>query len=153
MEPSWERCRTDFAWDGSLRDIYVREASIQDWDKLLRSLPSWPYRCALSIGEQSSPLALDAQDLFRPSSRGQSHLVITVGSAAVHCHFFSTDELEFDLDPRQVDGTESFEALIDFMKRLGSLLRKPVVLTPENAPHLAIIEYRPDDDVFTYVPP
>jgi hypothetical protein len=131
----------------------VRAASIQDWDAFIRALPSWPYPFEYTHAGKSSPLPPDARALFAEHSGHLAHLQTTVGPVALNCHFFTAGEIEFDLDPRQVDSAAAFDAVLGFMQRLGSLVMKPVVLTPENSSELVIIRYRPEGDSFEYVPP
>src|SRR5258706_7751109 len=140
---TWERCRSDFAWDGSWRDIYVRGTSLKEWSSFLRALPSWPYRTEYSIGGKNAPLPSDAGEVFRAKETALSFLSITVDAVVLNCHFFVPEELEFDRDPRRVDGAAAFEALLGFMRRIGVLLEASVVLTPENLPTRPIVEYDP----------
>jgi len=74
-----------------------------------------------------------------------------VGDVELACHFFVTNEIEFDLDPRQV-GESQLRALMEFMARLGDLTGKPVALTPENGPHAQIFRYEPGTKQMSWIP-
>jgi hypothetical protein len=150
---TWEQCRSDFAWDGSWRDLYVRGASVKKWSSFLGALPSWPYRTEYRIGGEKAPLPPDAGQVFRAKEKAASDLSIAVDAVVLNCHFFVEDELEFDLDPRQVDGAATFEALLGFMRRLGVLLEASVVLTPENLATRPIVEFDPRTSEFRYFDP
>ncbi|SDL01483.1 hypothetical protein SAMN05421823_104149 [Catalinimonas alkaloidigena] len=54
----------------------------------------------------------------------------------IKCHFFTDDEIENDVDPREVRSLEDHQRLLDYMIRLSTLLDQPVILTPENTPDL-----------------
>jgi hypothetical protein len=150
---TWDRCRSDFAWDGTWRDIYVRGTTVKAWSSFLGALPSWPYRTEYQIGGRNAPPPSDAGEVFRAKETALSFLSIAVDAVVLNCHFFVEDELEFDLDPRRVDGAAAFEALLGFMRRLGMLLESPVVLTPENLPTRPIVEFVPGSGEFRYFEP
>ena len=66
-----------------------------------------------------------------------------VGDAQVNCHFFVEDEIEFDLDPREVTGPNQVEAIVGFMTLLGDVTGKAVTLTMENTPEAVIFRRLP----------
>jgi hypothetical protein len=57
--------------------------------------------------------------------------------------FFTVDEIEFDIDPREVKDERDLEELFDFLRRLCRISNKQTVLTPENAPDLWIFRFNP----------
>lgn len=131
-ELSWSRCAEAFAWDGAWRDIYVRGTSMVDWDALFRALPGWGYRIAFEVGEQTRDLPDSAKPAFEAAVEAVVTLRVHVGTVEVIGHFFAADEMEFDVDPREVRGEAEFQELLAFMRRLATLVGKPVTLTPEN---------------------
>jgi hypothetical protein len=72
-------------------------------------------------------------------------LTIVVDVAHLHGHFFSPDEIEFDLDPREVTGLGQAKALADFMRLLGEITAKTVILTAENSQEHVLARYSPGD--------
>lgn len=70
------------------------------------------------------------------------------GGILVVFHFFTPEEIECDIDPREVSGQASLDALLGFKRRLGDLTRKPAALTPENVPDEPIISYDPESSSF-----
>ena len=97
-------------------------------------------------GAACVPDAIDAS--FFTESRPT--LRFRLGGVLVVFHFFTPDEIECDIDLREVTGQTSLDAVLAFMQRLGDLTRKRAVLTPENAPHLPIISYDPESRDFQY---
>jgi len=152
-EVNWDRCRGEFAWDGSLRDIYVRDVGVSEWNRFLTTLAVWPYRTEYFEGGERAPMPRDAGEIFARREHAAVRLVLTVRSIQLNCHFFTEDELELDLDPREVDGALAFDALLEFMHRLGVLLGRSVILSPENGPTHPIIEFRSEEIGFRYVEP
>ncbi len=151
---TWERCRDEFNWQGGLLDIYVDPASLLDWELFIRTLPVWPYKTEYSQDLQAMPIPTDVSDIFFIAREEASTLLkIFAGAIQVNCHFFSEDELEFDIDPRDVDSAADFDSLLGFMRRLGLLLKQPVKLTPENLPDSLIIVFFVGDNIFRYFEP
>jgi hypothetical protein len=75
-----------------------------------------------------------------------------MGDATVNCHFFSEDEIEFDLDPRDMNA-ELLPLLLDFLTVLGKATNKLVVLTMENMPDAEIMRFEPSSGEVVYVGP
>jgi hypothetical protein len=144
---SWDTCRQDFEWDGSWRDIYVTPATLDDWKAifpLLRSQPDVEFMC--ESGAVSVPASLD-ESFFgdaRPTLR------FRVGGVLVVFHFFTPEEIECDIDPREITGQASLDAVLALMRQFGDLTHKRTVLTPENDSDHPIISYDPESREFEY---
>ena len=67
-------------------------------------------------------------------------------SPALNCSFYAEDEIEFDLDPRDVSSEDEFLRVMDFMRLIGKRLAKDVLLTEENAHDFVLIQYRHEHD-------
>lgn len=149
-EVTWDRCRMGFEWDGSLRDIYVLNASIEDWGTFVHALPSMSYRTEFLIDDEAAILPATTMALFERRADHTPLLRLYAGPVMLCCHFFSDQELEFDLDPREVHGISEFRKVLDFMRTLGEVLDKPVILTPENEREHPLITYDPRCDHFEW---
>jgi len=144
---SWDQCKQDFEWDGSWRDIYVSPASLDDWKAIfpfLRSQPSVEF--IRESGAVSVPEFLD-ESFF---SESRPTLRFRIGGVLVVFHFFTTEEIECDIDPREVTGQASLDAVLAFMRQLSSLTRKRTVLTPENGLDRPIVSYDPESGEFKH---
>lgn len=144
---SWDTCKQDFEWDGSLRDIYISPASLDDWRAvfpLLRVQPEIEF--VRELGADTIPEDIDVTFF------GDSRLMLRfrVGGVLIVFHFFTPDEIECDIDPREVTDQVTLDAVLTFMQQLGDLTRKCAVLTPENAPDKPIISYDPLNSQFKY---
>jgi hypothetical protein len=139
---NWERYQNEFEWDGSLQDVYIFKTSLDDWQKLLDFIRAGRYMFEYKIDGDAVALPERAATIFECENyRGL--LSVIVGNLLLNCHFFTVDEIEFDLDPREVKGERDLEELIDFLKRLCQILNKQTVLTPENLPELWIFRFIP----------
>jgi hypothetical protein len=139
----WDQVSADFEPDGALRDIYVLDATLADWQAVVDRLRTLNPRPKFCIGGEEVALPIDVTELF---FRGPDDLCpslhVPLGSATLNCHFFVDDEIEFDLDPREM-GPSLLDPLIEFLKELGTVTAKPVVLTMENMPEAVIMRYDP----------
>ncbi|MDT7836906.1 hypothetical protein [Aquabacterium sp. OR-4] len=123
--------------DGSLRDIYVFSTIASDWDALLVLAQTYPHEYTQDGIPHSLPAAAA---LFR--DREHSHLLsILTGAVRINCHFFVPEEIELDIDPWEVIDQEKHVAVLQFVERLAQATRKDAVVTPENTPDKALLQY------------
>jgi hypothetical protein len=142
-----------FGCDGSHRDFYVRSTSLNDWHDFLKFVNSTRYRLSFQINGTPVRVPSDATSLF--SSDTQPLLQIDVAGVTLNCHFFLEAEIELDLDPQELTDAHDdarADAILMFMAELGDALRKPVLMTAENAPDAVIFRYDPAAEQFTYEP-
>jgi hypothetical protein len=124
---------------------------LNDWHDFLKFVNSTRYRLSFQINGTPARMPSDATTLF--STDTQPLLQIHVGGVTLNCHFFLEDEIELDLDPHELthdhDGARA-DSILVFMAALGEALRKPVLMTAENAPDAVIFRYDPAAEQFTY---
>jgi hypothetical protein len=139
---NWEQYQKEFEWDGSLRDIYIFETSLDDWQKLLDFIRAERYAFDYKIDDDAVTLPERAATIFECENY-QSLLSVKVGDLLLNCHFFTVDKIEFDLDPREVKGERELEELFDFLRQLCRISNRQTVLTPENGSELWIFRLTP----------
>ena len=128
--------------DGSLRDVYLSNTSQEDWNAFLALATQYPSEY-LFDGEVKDMPNLVA--IFE--NREGTHLLrITVGAAQINCHFFTHEEIELDIDPRQVKSQETHTAILGFVEAVADATGKLARITPENSPELPILSYEPDGE-------
>ena len=97
--------------DGSLRDVYVERMTIDRWRSFL-SLAQQNNGRYSSDGDAMAPP--DAAEIF--NDRARSHLLaLVIEGVQINCHFFIKDELELDIDPREVVATGAHAAVLRFL--------------------------------------
>ena len=139
----WKQCKKVFDFDGSWRDIYVLNADRDDWNKLLESLPNSAYEIMFWIdGKVAEPIKTIQEAL---EIRNHASPLMRINASGLHiaCYFFTDEEIEFDIDPREVNNQQDLDKVISFMFFSGDLLQKKVILTPENISSLVMIEFNP----------
>jgi len=140
---AWDDLKSEFAWEGSWRDICVTETSIADWRAALEMIRAAGFRLKFTIdGAESTPPA-DVLQIFGQPREGSFLLAVSVGGLWLNCHFFVESEIEFDLDPREVVGQPQLDAVVIFMRKLAGATQKWALMTPENMHEAAFIRVAP----------
>ena len=142
----WNEYKSAFTWDGSWRDLYILNTTLTDWQQLIDFLRASSYTLRFDH-EEDEPLPEHIAGLFGGEIL---HLLsINLGGPILNCHFFTEEEIEFDLDPREFKSRQEGERLLAFMKGVGDRLGKAIRLTPENTQNIALVEYDPSRGRFS----
>src|SRR5437870_3610574 len=97
---TWRDVEDDFRWDGALCDIYVHGTTLLDWKAFLTFVRTGSYKYRFEVAEKESAIPESPALLF--TSDCTRLLSVFVGGIRVNCHFFTPDEIELDIDPREV---------------------------------------------------
>ncbi len=145
----WPRQQSDFARDGSLRDLYVLNATVEDWRLVVTQLLCGDYRARLQRGGIEVPLPSDFEAVFDGNDR--HFMGFTVGDIELDCHFFTPTQIEFSFEPNDVD-ERSLRDVLAFMIYLGDVVGKTVIMTPENVPESPFFSYDPNEHRLMWTP-
>lgn len=125
--------------DGSLRDVYIEGTDISDWRTLLEVASRYPNAYTFDGLRKDIP---DVPSIF--ANRSGSHLLtVNVGGASINCHFFISEEIELDIDPRQVTDAATHELVMSFLAELSYAVQKVLVITAENSPKSVYRRFSP----------
>jgi hypothetical protein len=140
---AWESVRNEFAFDGSWRDIYVLGTDMAGWQRMLDGLRAARYD--LSYFRDSKPVELPprAEDAFPLEGECDRLLSVRFCGVLANCHFFAPDEIEFDIDPREVVGQPQLDGIFEFMRCLAASVGQDAILCPENCSQIVIFRVRP----------
>lgn len=70
---------------------------------------------------------------------------VVVSGVAINCHFFITEEIELDIDPREVQGEREHEAVLAFIASLSREIGVSALITPENGVDLPFLSFDPQN--------
>lgn len=141
MTRNWDDIEWIFEQDGSLRDIYVQDVTLFDWEKLIDFLNlNYP----LKFGEDGSN-QIDKEYVVRylndETGEMESELLrIDLSGINIHCYFFLPDQIEFDIDPKEIKTIKDFEIIENFMISISKILSNQVTLTGENSPKFPLFK-------------
>lgn len=130
---------TVFEADGSLRDIYVSNTSVSDWEKVI-SLCSEFGEVTYTCDGKEAPLPTSAAKLL--DDREHSHCMsVDLGGPVANAHFFTEDAIELDLHPREISSQAALDCVIKFCVKLSQEIERDVKITPESAPETNLMYY------------
>jgi hypothetical protein len=132
----WHKIKEQvYYWDGSLRDIYVLGTTQDDWSKWI-GLINQKYPVEFYNGQTEQSEATINMNVVFDYFNGKTDLLnsatVTLGNIIIKCHFFTEQEIENDIDPREVDTIEDHHRLVSYLVDISKVLNKTVVLTAEN---------------------
>lgn len=145
MTNNWEDIKWIFEPDGILRDIYVKKINIEDW-KILIDYLNINYTLKYGpTGENSIANKIDKDYLIRllNDEAGEMELKtvsIIIDDIMINTHFFSINEIEFDIDPKEINSPINYEKILNFMNQISQILNKPIILTGENQAEFPLIK-------------
>ncbi|MDQ0950122.1 hypothetical protein QFZ24_004045 [Streptomyces phaeochromogenes] len=140
-----------FEVDGSLRDVCVLDARVEDWDRVVRDLveSDWQVEFTTTHPRGAELLRAGAPELFaalEQSGEDSATLAVCINDIWFTSYFFESAEIEFTFDPSDVVDESGVLVVDNFMKRIGDACGKRVVMTMESTDHEgipALLEYRP----------
>lgn len=145
MKRNWDDIKWIFKPDGALRDIYVQEASLNDWEKII-DLINEKYKVQFGgIGENQDKHQIDksyvVEYLTNDTGALESKFAsVLLGKIRLNCHFFLADQIEFDLSPGDVNSIEDFELIENFMVEISKVIDRQITLTDENSPTFPLVK-------------
>lgn len=134
----WEKIKTDIYYsDGSLRDIYVLDSTIEDWKKWIDFINEnyqvkFKYFDNQGNKEIESKINFDEVSKYWNNYENSISAEFLVGEVLLQCYFFSIYEIENDFFPEEVKTIEQHHLIIEYLKSISKILNKEVILTPEN---------------------
>lgn len=136
--------------DGALSDIYVPGAKTGDWQRAIDTTTAqWP--STYTEDAEPAPLPDDVGVVFQHAQSRACLLRIEVTPLiSLNAHFFTPEEVEFDLDPRAVRDQVALDAVTEFVRTLGQTLSRPVYIGCESAAPrpMEYMRYEPTSDSF-----
>ncbi|WP_030023098.1 hypothetical protein [Streptomyces monomycini] len=120
---------------GSLPDVRVAHASVEDWQAILDLVAEKGWRCRYSEGETVLPVPRAESVPARPAdAEYAAHPELRVWPTAdvlAIFRFRTDDEVDFDVDLRELQGQDRLDVFCGFLREIGRRLRKPVLMDPE----------------------
>ncbi|MEL0644592.1 hypothetical protein V6251_09380 [Olleya sp. Ti.3.14] len=141
---NWKNIKWIFEKDGTLRDIYVQNIEVSDWEKLIELLNS-EYKIFYGNNEEnfSSQIDLDYVKKTFADETGELKIKfarIDLNGVLIVCHFFLEDQIEFDISPSEIKSINELNLILEFMKSVSKKLNKEITLCGENQPEFPLIK-------------
>ena len=141
---NWKNIEWIFEKDGALRDIYVQNATISDWEKVVDLLNS-EYKLTFGVYEENLTDKIDfefVKTMFADETREleTKSATIDLSGIVVKCFFFLENQIEFDINPTEIKTELEFNKVTDFMESISTKLEKQITLCGENQPEFPLIK-------------
>ncbi|MET8651199.1 hypothetical protein [Nocardia aurea] len=132
---------------GALPDLWVPDASVEDWQAVFDLIRSSRWVWEYVEGDTVRPLPAAVEVLPRPVD-AESVVLRVRPVPAVTAIFWpmSATEIDFDVDLRELQGQVGVNILCDFVCVLGRLLGKPVFMAAEGQYGSPVLRFDPAAD-------
>jgi hypothetical protein len=130
----WDEVKDFFDPDlmGALPDVFVTGTSVDDWQALFGLVQTCGWRWQYSEGLMELPLPSAAVVLARSSESALAELrVWPIPGVLAIFRMTSADEIDFDVDLRELQGQAGVDVLCRLLAEIGRALGRPVVMTSE----------------------
>lgn len=134
---------SDLLWDdvegffdvgemGSLPDVRVPGASVEDWQAVLDLISASGWKCQYSEGEVVMPVPRAETVLSRSADAECPNLRVWPAAEVLAIfRFHAAEEIDFDVDLRELQGQQRLDVFCGFLRAIGRRLAKPVLMDPE----------------------
>ncbi|MFD9442360.1 hypothetical protein ACFWBR_29645 [Streptomyces sp. NPDC060006] len=122
------RCFFDPEFMGALPDVRVPNTSVEDWQLVLDLVAEKGWKCQYSEGETVFPVPRAEAVLSRPADAECPDLRVWPSAEVLAIFRFHVhDEVDFDVDLRELQGQERLDVFCGFLREIGRRLGKPVL--------------------------
>ncbi|SEP14763.1 hypothetical protein [Paenibacillus sp. OV219] len=106
-----------FYKDGSLRDIYILQTHYFDWHLLLDYFKSHPYFEIFILRDGEEVLErLSIKEILNLKNDFSMSINIVYKGISIFGYFYESDNIEFDITPKEIISLEEVNTVIQFMK-------------------------------------
>lgn len=117
---------------GALPDVRVPRTSADDWQAVLDLVVERGWTHEYLEGDKPLPLRRAAPVLARPSDAECPQLrVWPTEKVLAIFRFLAEEEIDFDVDLRDLQGQDRLDLFCDFLRAIGRRLGKSVFVDPE----------------------
>jgi hypothetical protein len=120
---------------GPVREIYVLDTTIDDWQQLLDHLRTSHHRLDFRIGG-TAPLPPDVAGIFAHNANldvATADLRVDLGGYQVLTFFWDAGSIQFTVYPELIDTEQRYQALMAFLVELATVTGKPAILIHETS--------------------
>ncbi|MFD0224390.1 hypothetical protein ACWGPD_15225 [Streptomyces hirsutus] len=117
---------------GALPDVRVPDASMEDWQAVLDLVGESDWKFQYSEGETVLPMPRAEAVLSRPADAECPELRVWPSDDVLAIfRFHAVEEIDFDVDLRELQGQERLDVFCGFLRAIGRRLGKPVLMDSE----------------------
>ena len=133
----WEKLnKTVYYEDGSLRDVYIYDTTINDWKKWIEYTNKNFSVTFLNMSNEATSDKIDFNEVvkyWRGENEDGVSASININGVNLKCYFNMENEIEMDFSPKEIRNIIDHNNLVEYLKACSTILEKPVVATAEMA--------------------
>lgn len=141
MKRNWNDMKWIFESDGALRDIYIQDVDEIDYRRIINLLNS-DYK--LKFGNKNdNQIDFEYIQKVWNDETGQlesKSVTIDLNGISIKSHFFIPEQIEFDIEPKQINQLSDLNLVLKFMTDISKAVTKQVTLTDENRIEFPLIK-------------
>ena len=132
---------------GPLPDLRVPGAEAEGWQEVLDLVVERGWRHRYAEDGAASPLPTARAALARGrAARGPELRVWPAEGLLAVFRFEDEEDVDFDIDVREIRGQEELDVLCGFLGAIGRRLRRPVLMEPEGGGSAPVLCFDPAAD-------
>ncbi|MFB7906962.1 hypothetical protein ACFC1T_11075 [Kitasatospora sp. NPDC056076] len=132
---------------GHLPDVYVADTTVADWQALLDLVVERGWGFEYAEGRAVLPLPRAEPVLSRPADAECPSLRVWPDpEVCAVFRFLGDEQIDFDVDLRELQGQERLDVLCGFLTAIGRRLGKPVPMYFEGDTRAPFLGYDPEAD-------
>ena len=138
--------------DGSLRDIYIRNVTHEDWKNWVEFVNAkYPIDFKIGNAHRGNKIDFDLVTSYW-QNREQECLSasIDLGNIILNTFFFDKEEIDNDLAPAEIKSLEDHYKLLRYLSNISILLGRQVELTEESYQKTRQVLMAVDKDKVTF---
>jgi hypothetical protein len=139
--------------NGALPDVHVPGTTLEDWQAVVDLIRSKGWAYEYSMDGRVSRIPDRVGDML--CLRDVAGVALKVWPASGVLAIFRPhrpEQIDFDVDLRELQGQDPLDVLCAFMRAIGRRLGKPVVMTSEGADDVPVLGYDPEADQVVMLP-
>ncbi|MFJ5293001.1 hypothetical protein [Streptomyces sp. NPDC088348] len=131
---------------GTLPDVSIADASVDDWQAVLDLVRSRGWTCEYSEDGAALRLPRAERMLARGVEASVMLRVWPVPGVLAIFRPYAADSIDFDVDLRELQGQARLNVLCSFLRVIGRAMSKPVLFAPETDPGHPVIGFDVEAD-------
>ena len=141
---NWENLKDKiYIWEGGWLDLYVLDINERNWFDWVNYVNE-KFKISWFNGRTQKDEDQINFSVIQEYWSGNTELISTATiylteSIQIKAHFFDNSEFENDLDPREFNNLEDHNALMNYLLNISTIMKKEVILTPENCRDIVLI--------------
>lgn len=159
----WNILKNDFKYDGSLREILIYNTNTDDWKSILKYINTiTKYSKKITLLDLTSEQEIVYQNNeihnfiqkmnleYFDKNKFNVLMEIFINNTQINSHFFSVEEIVFDINPKEIKNEADLKLILEFMENISKVTNKDSFLIYEGLYDPPILTYKSNCNTFIF---